>query len=211
MKLETLLKPIKYLDENIILRQYTKLAQKVNIDKGRKKYWIGEGLWASYIALSTRPNMELFGKNFDLGSYFAIAFNDGVYNFRGISGRFNETGSSEENILDPMEQFHKKYNSVVRLPTFLFGAGLVGKFGIDLINSITEKKQIEPTSWYCLIDGIGHLSLAASMYLKDTNPKLLDKVPLWKKALGYVKEKVSSFNPIQQPIPVPAFKMSENQ
>jgi hypothetical protein len=211
MKLEKLLKPIKYLDENVILRQYTKLGQKINIDEGKKKYWIGQGLWAGYMLLSQFPNRELFGGIFNFSSYLAMAHNDVMYNTKGISGRFKEIGSSEEKVLDTEKEFYDRYNSIIRLPTFLFGAGLIGKFGIDLINGIKNKTTLEPTSWYCLIDGIGQLSLASSMYLKDTNPKLLNKVPLWKKALEYVKEKVDSFNPIPQPISVPAFKIAENQ
>lgn len=205
MKLETLLKPIKYLDENVILRQYTKLGQKINIDEGKKKYLICEALRWGYGGLSflgVNSNGKLFGEVFNISSFWVLGLNDGRYNGEGIRGRFKEeSNSSDLIVLDSKKEFYKKYNSIVRLPTFLFGVGLITKFGVDAVNSIKNKTSLESTSWYCLIDGIGHLSLASSMYLKETNPKLLDKVPLWKKAYESAKEKINSWLPSPSPIP----------
>jgi hypothetical protein len=217
MKLETLLKPIKYVDENVILRQYTKLGKKINIDEGKRKYWVAEGLWQIYAWTSfigIESNQKLFGHSFNWGSYFALAWKDAFYNSAGLWGLFKEEDKTSDSIaIDPKKEKYRKYNSYVRLPTFLFGVGLVGKFGIDAVNSIKNKTPLEPTSWYCLVDGLGHLSLASSMYIKETDPKLLDKAPLWKKALQYVKEKVDSISPMPNPVPVPAvnYQTIENQ
>lgn len=215
MKLETILKPIKYLDEDILLRQYTKLGQRIDIDKGIKKYVIGEILWEIYLFTSViglETNIKLLGKSFNLNSYLILGINDKLYNLDGILGRFKEINNSSDSFaLDKEKENYKKYNSIVRLPTFLFGVGLLGKFGIDVINSIKNRTPLESTSYYCLFDGIGHLSLASSMYLKETDPKLLDKVPLWKQALEYIQEKVSLIG--QQPIPVPTmnYEISKNK
>ena len=213
MTAEGLLKPIKYLDENVILRQYTKLGKKINIDEGKRKYWIGTGLWWAYAEFSflTNTNQKLFGGVFDWSSYFTLAFNDGRYNSAGIIGRLKEEDKTSDSVaLDPLKERYRKYNSYARLPTFLFGAGLIGKFGVDLVKSIQDQTPLEPTSLYCLADGIGHLSLASSMYLKETDPKLLDKESLWKKALNYIQEKASMLGP--QPVPVPVYNYQrENQ
>jgi|WetSurMetagenome_2_1015567.scaffolds.fasta_scaffold631224_1 hypothetical protein len=208
MKLETLLKPIKYLDENVILRQYTKLGKKINIDKGKRKYNLGHALWLTYAGLCGfgEGDVKLFDKNFAIGYILFSGANDGFYNVHGSIFGDRESVSSDTIALDPIKQKHKKYNSFVRLPTFLFGFGLVAKFGIDAIKSIQTKTTIEPKSWYCLMEGIGQLSLASSMYLKETDTKLLDKVPLGKQALNYIKEKINSLNPV--PVPVPAGKIS---
>jgi hypothetical protein len=99
----------------------------------------------------------------------------------------------------------------VRLPTFLFGAGLIGKFGVDVINSIKNKTPIGADSYYALLDGIGHLSLASSMYLKETNPKILDRVPLWKRAYESVKQGIKSLAPSPVPAPAPTFSFQDSQ
>lgn len=211
MKLETLLKPIKYLDENVILRQYTKLGKKINIDKGKKKYVIGLGLdFGIYVWFGGPANRELFGSKFDWGDFFILGLNESMYNLMGLIG-FKESNSSDSIALDPQKEHHKKYNLKVRLPTFLFGAGLIGKFGVDLVTSIKNKTPLDAISYNFLLDGIGHLSLASSMYLKETDPKLLDKAPLWKKALDYIQEKASLIG--QQPVPVPItnYQIVENK
>ena len=208
MKLESLLKPIRYLDESIILRQYTKLGQKIKIDEGKRKYWAGFGLWTAYVGLTTPLNKLLFGTEFYLFSYLVAGYNDGAYNFEGILNWFKEE-DSESRVIDKEKNFRSKYNSCVRLPTFLFGVGLIGKFGVDLVNSVKNKTPIGPESYYALINGLGHLSLASSMYLKETNPKLLERVPLWKRAYESLKEKINLLTP--SPIPSPTFSFQENQ
>ncbi len=195
MKLESLLKPIKYLDESIILRQYTKLGQKIRINEGRKKYQVGLGLWTAYVGLTTSSNTQLFGQEFYLASYFALGYKDGCYNIKGISGRFDDEINSGEEVINKEKYSFSRYNSCVRLPAFLFGIGLIGKFGIDLVNSIKNKTPIAPESCYALLDGLGHLSLASSMYLKETNPKLLERAPLWKRAYESLRGKMSLLIP----------------
>ena len=213
MKLEKLLKPIKYLDENVILRQYTKLGKKININEGKRKYWIANILNPGIYA----PLVGFTNSHFKLSSLLALptialtSWNDQFYNAKGIIGRLKEEDKTSDSVaLDPLKERYRKYNSYARLPTFLFGAGLIGKFGVDLVKSIQDQTPLEPTSLYCLADGIGHLSLASSMYLKETDPKLLDKEPLWKKALNYIQEKASMLGP--QPVPVPVYNYQrENQ
>lgn len=201
MRLESLLKPIRYLDEDVILRQYTKIGQKININEGKKKYQIGLFLWTGYAGLTTLTNIKLFGATFELSSYLLSGYNDGVYNIQGVSNQYEEEEGSESIVIDKEKNFRSKYNSCVRLPTFLFGIGLIGKFGVDLVNSIRNKTSVSPESCYALLSGLGQLSLASSMYLKETNPKLLEKVPLWKRTYESLKEKISSLVP--SPIPSP--------
>ena len=87
---------------------------------------------------------------------------------------------------------------------------LLAKTTLD-VNSIKNKTPLGADSYYALYGGLGHLSLASSMYLKETNPKLLERVPLWKRAYESLKEKIVSLAPSPVPIPVPTFSLQENQ
>ena len=123
-------------------------------------------------------------------------FVDNVYNFAGIFGYVKEEDSaSETRVIDPITNFYRKYNSVVRFPIFVAGAGLVGKFGVELFNHLANGEPIDPNSPHYLQYGLGLISLSSSMYIKEINPKLLDKVPLLKQAYHHIKEKLSA-NPI---------------
>jgi hypothetical protein len=207
--LETLLKPVRYIDEMWLLRNYTKLGMKLGLDKGKKKYWIGEVLNPFlFVKLSTPSNRNLFGSTFDLLEWGILSLSDAWYNIDGLLGKFKEDDSSESKVLDPQKEIYKRYNSKVRLPTFGIGVGLLTKFGIGVANSIKNKTALEATSLYYLQDGLAHIALASSMYLKEIDPKILDKVPLWKKAWEYAKEKASLMG--QAPAPVPVTNYSKN-
>ena len=51
-----------------------------------------------------------------------------------------------------------------------------------------------------VIVGIAFASLASSMYLKDSDPKLLQKRPFWEKVYEWLKEKTSLIVPSPQPV-----------
>ena len=62
-------------------------------------------------------------------------------------------------------------------------------------------------SYETLLQGLGMISVSSSMFLKDKNPKLLQKDPFWKKAYNWAKDKVGSLapQPIPQPVSVQAY------
>lgn len=209
--LEELLKPIKYVDEQI-LRQYTKIGKRINIDEGRKKYFVGMGLWFTHVFLSAAYGPQLIGFKAELIPRILLNIQDFSYNLNGIIGIIEDEVDSETRAINPFINFHKKFNSIVRLPTFAAGVGLIGKFGTDLFNYIMNGEPIDSHRYNYLMYGVGLLSLASSMYIKETNPKLLQKEPLWKKAYGWLKEKASSLvpQPLPQPVPVKAYSTLED-
>jgi len=204
-KLKYVMRPVKYLDEQV-LRHYTKLGQKINIDDGKRKYWIGLGLNTFNMQTSGPINRVLFGPAVDFASFLGLQYADAVYNWRGIFGFVKDDSEiTDEKAIDSETYYQKRYNSFVRLPVFLGSVGLIGKSIADLVGSYSNGTPLDPTSSICLVEGISYLSLASSMYLKETDPKLLDKVPYWKKAYEWLKEKARELAPSPIPSPVPGY------
>lgn len=203
MKRESLLKPVKWLDEQV-LRQYTKLGKKFKLDERRRKYFLGAMLWGAHVVICGTTGIRLFGL-IEFPARVILNVPDFAYNFSGIRSEVNEEATSDARAINPVVHFYQTFNSAVRLPTFLGGAGLVGKFGLDLFKYITRGEPPEPQSYNSLMYGLGLLSLASSMYIKEQDPKLLQKKPLWEKAYSWIREKVSSLSPepAPQPSPVP--------
>ncbi len=99
---------------------------------------------------------------------------------------------------DRFSYVSKKIQRVVRLPIFLAGAYL-GYKGIKpaVIGDSMDGLGVGLTS---IVTGVG---LATSMYLKDTNPTLLDKEPAWKRAYNWLTERGQSLvhRPVSVPVP----------
>ncbi len=200
MSLDDLLKPAKWADEQI-LRQYTKIGKKFHLDSGRKRYLVGLGLWLTHAALCSATGYQLFGA---AEQPIRISLNvlDFGYNLNGATGLIRDETASETKTIDPIKYLYQTFNSIERLPAFVAGVGLVGKYGIDLFNYVINGEPVDSNSYNCLGYGFGLLSLASSMYIKEIDPKLLNKAPFWKTAYNWAKEKVSSLTP--QPLPQPA-------
>jgi len=203
MSLESMLKPAKWLDERV-LTQYTKIGKKYNLDKGKKKYVVGVGLWFNHVGLSMLSGIPLIS-GYEVIPRVILNSPDFGLNVTGILVGLNDHDISETKVSNsPMIDFFLKYNSIVRLPIFLAGAGLVTKFGVDVASSLIQGSPMDGDSVHYFAYGTGLLSLASSMYIKDTDPKLLDKDPFWKQGYNWLKEKASSLNPkpIPQPTPI---------
>ncbi len=204
MSLEEFLKPVKYVDEQV-LRQYTKVGKRLKLDEGRRKYTVGMGLWVTHLMICAPIGRELIGAA-ELPIRMILNIPDYIYNFEGIMGMIKEETTSENKTIDPIINFYRKHNSVARLPIFTAGIGLIGKCGVDLFNYITKGEPMESDSYNSLIYGIGLLSLASSMYIKEIDPKLLDKQPFYKAAYGWMKEKL-----IPAPQPITAYSTLEDK
>ncbi len=186
------------LDETI-LKQYTRLTKKWE-EKGHSRYSLAHmfNLSASGIITFTGnalnptggiPLVLLLGSDFArnlLEPYFKKDITDGV------------TAAP-----NPDLYIYKKVADVTRLPFFVSGISLMAKGGINLANYLQTQNS------NTLNDALNDLSLgytffgtASSMYIKESDPKLLDKVPVWKQAYESLKEKVKGFLP--QPTPKPA-------
>lgn len=202
MKLEGILKPVKYVDEEI-LRWYTKKSVEFKIDKGRRKYFagFGLGLLGAFLSIHALYNNGL--GLLDRGLFTFCRLNDGLYNVHGIFfGDKEDQISGVGGAADELSYNCKQYNTAVRLPTILAGVGLVGKFGLDLCDRLVNSTPISNDSTICLYLGTSFLSTASSMYIKSSNPKLLEKQPAWKKVFEKTKEKIKEY--ISPPIPQPA-------
>ena len=169
------------------------------------------GLWVIHVEISRVIGNQLFGA---AEQTVRILLNapDMAYNIFGAVGIIRDETTSETKAVNPIMDLYMKFNSVVRLPIFTAGVGLVGKSGIDLFNHVTNGKPIDSNGYNCLMYGIGLLSLASSMYIKNTDPKLLQKEPLWKKTYNWCKENAGSLipHPLPQPVPVRAYSTLED-
>ncbi len=212
MNLESLLKPLKMVDGEI-LRQYSKAGKRFNLYEGRKRYLVGLGFWAAYAPLSAFGGSKLIGPLNEASLSLVNDYVDWIYNAYGSLGLIKKGGTLGGVAADQVEHFCKKYNSIIRLPTFTAGAGLVGKFGLDALNYISNGEPIKPSSYSCLEYGLSLLSLASSMYIKEIDPKLLNKKPVFEKAYSWLKDKATSFvpKPLPQPVPVKAYNKLENR
>ena len=191
MGLEELLKPAKWLDEQI-LREYTKIGQKIPDEHLYDVTMVAFGLGIVGVA-AWLPPVKFSGITFGIGT-----FPDLSYNIDGLLGRIKSTTEGGVRSINRTQYFNSYYNRVVRLPIFLTGLGTLDKIGSAAYSVMNGEPSSFETMFKVIIP-LGFLSLASSMYLKDQNPKLLDKQPFWKTALQYVKEKFTP-EPTLEPV-----------
>lgn len=205
MNFKSALKPIQYLDEQV-LRHYTKLGKRVDINHGKRKYLVGFILNDTHSRLTTAINYHIGGPALGMALWGLQSGNDCIYNFYGIFNDIKEDEATSETVAkDYSAESFRNYNAKARLPVFLSGIALIGIYAVNAVNCATSQTQMDLGSTLCLPYGLGQLSLASSMYLKDINPKLLDKVPYWRKAYEWLKEKARELAPSPIPSPVPGY------
>jgi hypothetical protein len=195
MTLQSLLKPIKFVDEQIE-RQYAKIRKGI-FNKGINLYGITTPMNLMFIptpAVITGLAGGLIG-----GLYGGCDF------ARNIEGLFS---NKQDEIADGTIAIKKdthimgKVTNSLRLPVFLIGASLTATGICQLVNSYVLSK--EPDSGegiQNLMSGIGWLSQASSIYLKNSDPKLLDKESIWARTNRWAKSKIKSLSP--RPFPQP--------
>lgn len=191
------------LDEQV-LRQYTKIAKKWE-DNGRNIYHLSSAVGIPAIPLLVNGGNELFGENVGFWILASLYLWDITYNAHGLMGEVREQDTTDGAVsLNLSIEFYKKVNRYVRLPTFLSGAVSVGISTYGFINYFVNGGPFDNTTWESLTFGAGLLGLASSMYIKDRNPKLLDKEPFLKTAYNWFKEKFDFLTPQPAPQPAPA-------
>ena len=213
MSLESLLKPAKWVNKNV-QKQFTRLGKKnpeehlYKITMGAQMVGkIGTATWGSYIGISPIITGVVSG--------FVLDGPDFSYNLAGLQGRIRKDSDGEAISIDPMQNFNDRYNRAIRLPVFLTGVGFLGKVVYDVANYFMNGEPLTSDTAMNATTGFGFFSLASSMYLKDQDPKSLERKPsrvkeffksLYEKAKGLVP----SPNPIPQPVPVQAFSTLDN-
>jgi hypothetical protein len=178
------------LDE-LVSRTYAHIGQSIPEDRLYKVTTISQ--FAGKIGtatLGTYLGLGLAG-TFLAGfiSGMAIDGADGVLNFAGWRGDLN---TSIDNAADDGYGFARKYNKAIRLPVFLTGLAFVGKTAYDIVNYILTGEPIKDGIQHA-ITGLGFLSLASSMYLKDSSPALLKKESPLRRAYNHIRREYFSW------------------
>ena len=202
MALKNLLKPLKFVDEQV-LRQYSKLIKKWE-DKGRSRYSLARIFNSSAVGgtlLSIGGDLPIFLYSISGGLQGADCARNTIE--PSIRKDISEDGIIAK-LPEPLYSF-KKISNGIRLPLLGTGLAFMGKGGLELIdyfktnNSTSLSNAIGDLSF-----GYGFVGLASSMYVKESDPKLLDKEPFWKTAYEKVSDKVRNLVPEPNPLPLSA-------
>ncbi len=212
MSLEALLKPFKAVDE-ALLKQYTRFSLWVE-EKGlpnSKQPLVcifGTILTSFGLAATLSPGARLSYEDVSpletvLASsllildqfYTPLLFHDWIYSRRYAQQNRSEATSSTISE-DQFSYVSKKIQRVLRLPLIMAG----GYLGYRGLTNTLDGGSLQQLS-LGIMGIILNVGLATSMYLKDTNPKLLDKEPAWKRAYNWLSEKAQSL--VHRPVPVP--------
>lgn len=211
MSLEVLVKPVKWLDEQI-LRQYSKLTEKCG-GGARSKYILATVLSApTWVTMcGTYEVVYTIGINAFTRGYDTVQNVIGLIRGEHLKG-VKETGDGLQ--ITSKELFNmERFMKVIRMPMFLFGSSFMVKGGVNLFNYLTSDDQSSLAS--AIQDfqlGFSSLGLASSIYIKNNDPKILDKEPAWKTAYNWLREKASSLSPepVPQPVPIQVDSTLEN-
>ena len=231
MNLETILSTAWRETDEAILRFYTKEGKDIPDERLYK-------ITTKWMISSRIPQVGLIGVVFYLAYQSSISpeevltssassFNvveqmvgaipavglglDFYHNLLGLSGFFPTEETEVKSKGGYIKEKFQKASRALRLPVVGCGIYGIGKLCFDIYNTIVGDQffgDIISDS----VDTIAAFGLVTSMYLKDRDPKLLDKDPLWKRALDYVREKTEEMlpQPIPLPIPIPkAYRMQE--
>lgn len=202
--------PIKYLDGKIA-RSYTKLTKKWE-DKGHNKYslafaalapvWLTENLYGIN-PITTFPLSLIKGY-------------DSVMNITGLMFGSHPKGYKENGdklIVDNLPAFYaEKFKKFLRLPFLTYGTILFINSGINLYTSISNGDLNEIINNFA--QAYSCLGISSSIYIQNSDPKLLEKQPMWKDALDLAKkgyeglaDKVGGLLP--QPVPANNYSLED--
>lgn len=208
--LEELLIPIKYFDEQV-LRQYTKLAKKAE-SRGISKYKLATYFNYAGAVLSAKSYIMWFLKTEQVAIPF-WTFNNIVYGpFFGKELEWTEKLEMMSGVKNYSFETLKSLNKAFRLPILLIGTFLFGDSLKDIYFFFKDGSvPLYDTISYLSITG-NVMLFASALYIRDSDPKLLQKEPLWKKAYNWCKEKEGSLvpQPLPRPVPVRVYQTLED-
>ncbi|MCH8004269.1 MAG: hypothetical protein IH934_06605 [Nanoarchaeota archaeon] len=181
MSLESLLKPFKWMDKGI-QTQYTRIG-KAWENKGHSRYSLTIPLnlasWVFTFMSSLPPHIAVV-IGYDMAS-----------NFHKYPYGTKDQCTSGEIAINRRLQFRLGIDKAIRFPTFIVGSAFAAKGAYHVINSLVTGESLGLSDFvddFQRADGL--LSLASSLYIKDIDPKLLDKEPILKRTYDWVKEKI---------------------
>lgn len=224
MSLESLLGAVKTakkytwdLADELALRQYTKLTKQLEAQGIDRRFVAGTIAIGNIALFSSVPLiMDTLGYKNDVvnfmnnipkssraivevvGSTYLLSLTHDIFDtfYRMVSSRSHDSGAIAE---DKLLYFSRGVQRVVRLPWLLYGLLDFYKLAErGLQRGITNSNYID---YLILANGLLFFSLASSMYIKDSDPKLLDKQPMWKEAFDFLKGKAKSLVPLPSPTP----------
>ncbi len=188
------------LDEDV-LRYYTKLGSKIS-DKHLSKYLFG--VWGLGMVFFVSANRGL-SKHFSIDSHviswpYAIGVSgiDLAHNVFFSFDRNKEEVYSEAVALNRGSQSYIFLGKLVRLPLITTGAGLIVKGLYDLTMSFVHGEPLDVSTIISFQLGAAFISHASSIYLKDQDPKSLQRKSLFEKSLDYFKDRASDLIPVPQ-------------
>ncbi len=176
MSLESLLKPLQWADQQVLC-YYTKQAEAWE-EQGRSKYSLAH----LYNLSGTAANMAFMLQG-DL--YFAIG--TGMLAMQSLDFARNvvkeryEPDISTGTVAKPSASYEmaKKVSALARLPMLITGIGLMIKGFAHLADYVQNKNPESVTNaMYMCSFGYALIGTASSMYVKDSDPKLLEKKPV---------------------------------
>ena len=176
MSLESLLKPLQWADEQV-LRYYTKKAEAWE-EQGRSKYSLAH----LYNLSGTAANMAFMLQEdlyFVIGAgILALQSVDFARNF--VQERYEPEANTETIAKPPISyDITKKVSAVARLPMLITGVGLMIKGIAHFVDYIQHKNpESAANALYMCSFGYALIGTASSMYIKDSDPKLLEKKPV---------------------------------
>jgi len=212
MNLESLLKPVKEVDEEI-LRKYSKFVKNQEL-KGESRYkscCLGTALFSigtmAFLCNDVINGVEIRAYIYGSCSTF-IALLDTARTQTDLEKQINF--ESEIRIFSPEIEFIKTISGYLRLPYFLSAIGFGIKSLVELYKGlIHQEPETLSQSLTDFVIATGFFGISSSMYLKDADPNILKKDPLLKRMYNWAKEKVSSYIPVPQPVPVQAYSRLE--
>jgi len=175
MSLESLLKPLQWADEQV-LRQYTKQAEKWE-EKGRSKYSLAH----LYNLSATAANMT-----FMLQADLYLVIGTGLLALQSLDFARNiHEPQYQSDITDTLTKAPlgmegtQNISAAARLPMLVTGAALMIKGLAQFVDYVqTKNPESVMNAMYLCSFGYALMGTASSMYVKDSDPKLLEKKPL---------------------------------
>src|SRR3989344_5884792 len=198
MTLDKILKPVKFVDEQI-LRQYTKLTKKWE-DKGKNKYTLAIMFNAPAWVLPIRIGLP---GNFMFG---ILMGSDMGKNIMGVMNphRLEDYNHNSEIAKNPKTVISDGMRNIRRLPFFTIGSVYLVKSRIHFYDYFFHNEPTLPSAINNLTTGLGFICVSSSEYIKSSDPKILEKKPFYETLFGKIKDKLSSLVPSPLPVPVKA-------
>ncbi len=176
MSLESLLKPLQWADEQV-LKYYTRKTEAWE-EKGRSKYSLAHIFnvsgTASNMTFMLQGDLYL-GIGVGLLALQSLDFARNVakerYEQEAVDGAVTKGSMGYETV--------KKISSLARLPMLVTGSALMIKGMVQFVDYLQTKNPESATNaiYLCSL-GYAFIGTASSMYIKDSDPKLLGKKPL---------------------------------